>query len=149
MRHTLSKAWLMSINAAEHTIRFSKLSSITLTIWCTCSIVECCLRNLNWCCEIMRFSVNIDFSLFKSSLLNSFDKIGSSEIGLQEVTSLGSLPGFWMRMIAANFHWMGKCLTLSIVLYICVIATTPFLVFLYILLLYIYIFLNIIYFLTF
>jgi len=45
--HTLSKAWLMSMNAAVQYLWFSSASVIALVTWWTCSIVACFCRKPN------------------------------------------------------------------------------------------------------
>jgi hypothetical protein len=56
----------------------------------------------------MRFFLVItDFILINNSFSNSFDIIGSEDIGLYESTLLGGLPGFKIISTSAIFHILG------------------------------------------
>jgi len=50
---------------------------------------------------IMEILGNISFS-------NSFDRTGSSRIGLYDSANSADFPGFWIIIISTIFHWGGK-----------------------------------------
>jgi hypothetical protein len=73
-----------------------------LKSYTTWSIVESFFLKPNWCVGTKRFSAMMGLRRLSISFSNSFDTIGSNEIGRYDSTSLRFLPCF--EIIILNIH---------------------------------------------
>lgn len=100
--HTWSKVWLVSMKAAEQYLFLSRFLFIVLTVLCTCSILPCWLRTLNWWLTInFRFSIT-DFRCTRSNFLDTYDNIGSKLISLLDYFTLLNISFIALRRLWDN-----------------------------------------------
>ena len=88
----LSKAWLISMKAAEQYRLFSKLLWILLTNRWACSTVLCFLLNKNWWEGISLLSSMMGVSRWSSIFYRILDRIGRRLIGRYDAMSSDFFP---------------------------------------------------------
>lgn len=105
--HTLWNAKLTSKNIAGANSLFSKAYLAALTIWWTCSMVECLLRTPNWKGGSKLYSWIIGCSQFKTIFSKILASMGRREMGLYELGFSRGLPTLSKTIISAICYSFG------------------------------------------